>query len=187
MSPCLCGRFSGLTTALDNTLSGALGRWSLAHTVRAMFRPDKADFDQALHALASVGLVDQRHVRVAELSGGQQQRVAIARVLMQDPQVILADEPVASLDPGLAESIIDLLTRVASEGGRTLLVSLHRVDLALAHFARIVALRAGTIEFDVASADVNDALLTKLYAMSDVPGTDEHHENRVPPILNCVR
>jgi len=174
-------------SALDNTLSGALGRWSLTHTLRGMVRPFKDDLAQALRALESVGLADKRHARVADLSGGQQQRVAIARVLMQDPQVILADEAVASLDPGLAADIIGLLTRIATEGGRTLLASLHLVDLALEHFPRIVAVRDGAIEFDVASSEVHDDLLTKLYANTSLPAVQEPHERSDGPLLNCVR
>jgi phosphonate transport system ATP-binding protein len=174
-------------SVLENTLSGALGRWSLAHTLAGMVRPARDDREQAMHALESVGLADKRHARVADLSGGQQQRVAIARVLMQDPQVILADEAVASLDPGLAGDIIRLLTRLATDGGRTLLASLHLVDLALEYFPRIVALRDGAVDFDVASAEVHDDLLTKLYANASVPAVREQQERGVTPPLNCVR
>ena len=162
-------------TALENTLCGALGRWSLARTMRSMVNPAHDDLEKALDALERVGLVDKRYARADELSGGQQQRVAIARVLMQDPEVILADEPVASLDPGLADGIITLLARIAADGRRTLIVALHAVDLALGRFPRAVALRGGTIEFDAASADITDDRVKKLYATPRPSATPEIH------------
>jgi phosphonate transport system ATP-binding protein len=151
-------------TVLQNTLCGGLGRWSFAHTLKGMFRPEKQDLDKALSAIESVGLADKRHARADELSGGQQQRVAIARTLMQDPEVILADEPIASLDPTLAGEIIDLLTRIASENKRTLIVSMHKAELAIQRLSRAVALRDGKIEFDLASSDVNEKRLNELYS-----------------------
>src|SRR6516164_1679581 len=101
-------------TSLQNTLCGCLGRWSMAQTVRSIFQPARLDVQEALHALELVGLADKRLARADELSGGQQQRLAIARVLMQKPEVILADEPIASLDRALADEIISLLVRVGS-------------------------------------------------------------------------
>jgi len=151
-------------TALENTLCGGLGRWSLAHTIRGIFRPHKSDMEKALNALESVGLADKRQARADELSGGQQQRVAIARALMQDPEVILADEPVASLDPGLADEIISLLTRLAAGGRRTLVISLHTAGIALERFPRAVALRLGSVEFDGPSSEVHGDRLRNLYA-----------------------
>ena len=162
-------------TALENTLCGGLGRWSLRHTIRGIVRPHKPDLDKALDALESVGLADKRQARADELSGGQQQRVAIARTLMQDPEVILADEPVASLDPGLSDEIISLLTRLAAGGQRTLVVSLHTVALALERFPRAIALRSGSVVFDGRSSEVRDDLLKHLYAGGDpTPGQAQH-------------
>ena len=153
-------------TVLQNTLCGGLGRWSFAHTLKGMFRPQKQDLDRALSAIESVGLADKRQARADELSGGQQQRVAIARTLMQDPEVIPADEPNASLDPRLADEIIGLLTRIASENRRTLIVSMHKAELAIQRLSRAVALREGTIEFDLASSQVSEKLLRQLYSNS---------------------
>jgi phosphonate transport system ATP-binding protein len=113
-------------------------------------------------ALDGVGLADKRDARADELSGGQQQRVAIARLVMQDPEVILADEPFASLDPALAEAIAGLLLGLA-EAGRTLVCTLHDVDRALALFPRVVALRAGGVAFDAPSAAVSPSALDELY------------------------
>src|SRR5215467_8152574 len=151
-------------TVVQNTLCGALGRWSLAHTVRGMFRPHRNDLEKALSAIESVGLADKREARAGELSGGQQQRVAIARALMQDPDIILADEPVASLDPRLAEEIMDLLIRIAAGQKRILIVSLHKVEVAIQRLPRVVALRNGVVEFDVPSSEVSQGVLKDLYS-----------------------
>ncbi len=137
-------------TALENTLSGALGRWSLWHTVRNAVRPTREDRDRAMDALELVSLADKRDVRASQLSGGQQQRVAIARALMQSADVILADEPIASLDPELSRSILELLVRVAADRGRTLIVALHSVELAKQCMPRLVALQQGRVFFDAA-------------------------------------
>jgi phosphonate transport system ATP-binding protein len=108
----------------------------MAQTVLGIFRPGATDVQEAMHALELVGLADKRFSRADELSGGQQQRLAIARVLMQKPEVILADVPIASLDRALAGEIISLLVRIGSEGKRTLIVALHKVELALEYFPR---------------------------------------------------
>jgi phosphonate transport system ATP-binding protein len=155
-------------SVLQNTLCGGLGRWSLAHTVRGMFRPQREDLEKAEQAIECVGLIEKRDARADELSGGQQQRVAIARVLMQDPDVILADEPVASLDPRLADEIMDLLIKVAAQDRRTLVVSLHKVDVAVERLPRLVALRNGGVEFDAASSDVSQSVLKDLYSTAPV-------------------
>jgi phosphonate transport system ATP-binding protein len=149
-------------TVLENTLCGALGRWSLWRALRTALSPGRADVDRAMAALDRVGLADKRDARADELSGGQQQRVAIARLVMQDPEVILADEPFASLDPALADAIAGLLLGLA-EAGRTLVCTLHDVDRALALFPRVVALRAGRVAFDAPSAAVSPSALDELY------------------------
>src|ERR1700740_3262982 len=121
-------------TALENTLCGALGRMSLLTTLSGILQPTKSDSELALHALEMVGLADKGAARADELSGGQQQRLATARVLMQSPDVILADEPTASLDPALAETITSLLVGLARDGHKTLIMAVHKIDLALGHF-----------------------------------------------------
>ena len=151
-------------TALENTLCGALGRMSLLATLRGMLQPTKADLELALHALELVDLADKRAARADELSGGQQQRLAAARVLMQSPDVILADEPTASLDPQLAETITSLLAQLARDGRKTLIMAVHKVDLATRHFPRVVGLRAGGLSFDVPQSEVRGELLNALYA-----------------------
>lgn len=151
-------------TALDNTLCGALGRMSLLNTLRGILQPTKSNLELALHALELVGLADKRAARADELSGGQQQRLATARVLMQSPDVILADEPTASLDPELAEAMTSLLARLTRDGRKTLIMAVHRVELATRHFPRVVGLRAGGLSFDVPQSEVQGELLNGLYA-----------------------
>jgi phosphonate transport system ATP-binding protein len=151
-------------TALENTLCGRLGHWSLLETVRSLVRPSAREQARARAALEAVGLADKQQARAEELSGGQQQRLAIARVLMQDPDVILADEPFASLDPALTESIAALLLGLMQGGQRTLVVTLHDVELALRYFPRIIALRDGRVVFDQAPERVSRQALNALYA-----------------------
>lgn len=150
-------------TSLQNTLCGSLGRWSMAQTVRSMFHPGADDVQEAMHALEQVGLADKRFSRADELSGGQQQRLAIARVLMQKPEVILADEPIASLDRALADEIIALLIRVGSAEKRTLMVALHKVEAALQHFPRVIGLGQGRMRFDLPPDAVREDVLQELY------------------------
>ena len=146
----------------DNALAGRLGYWSALGALRARLLPEKADVLRAEAALAAVGLLEKADARAEELSGGQQQRVAIARVVVQEPDVVLADEPFASLDPALVQTVADLLFGVAARG-RTLIVSLHDVELALRYFPRVVGLKAGKVFFDAPAAEVTPALLDELY------------------------
>jgi phosphonate transport system ATP-binding protein len=174
-------------TSLQNTLCGSLGRWSMAQTLRSIFYPAATDVQEAMHALELVGLADKRFSRADELSGGQQQRLAIARVLMQKPEVILADEPIASLDRALADEIISLLIRVGAQGKRTLIVALHKVELALEHFPRVIGLGEGRMRFDLPSNSVHDDVLQDLYGKH---GPDSHRvqdENNFQREFGCSR
>src|SRR5262249_12570146 len=155
-------------TALENTLCCALGRMSFVSTLRSIFQPAKTDVNLGLHALELVGLVDKRNARADELSGGQQQRLAVARVLMQSPDVILADEPTASLDPALAETTTSLLVGLARDAKKTLIMAVHKVEL-LRHFPRAVGLRAGGLAFDVPLSEVHANLLNTLYSRDSSP------------------
>ncbi len=173
-------------TVIQNALCGALGRMSFLATLRSIFQPPKAELDRALGSLELVGLVEKRNARADELSGGQQQRLAVARVLMQSPDVILADEPTASLDPALAETITSLLVGLARDGNKTLIMAVHKIDLALRHFPRAVGLRCGGLSFDVPSSEVHSDLLGTLYSQDDrSPGKrdGEHVQYK----LGCVR
>ena len=150
-------------SALQNVLAGHLGLWSLWRSLLSLVVP--RDKPQAMRALERVGVADQAYQRAGLLSGGEQQRVAIARVLVQDPAVVLADEPVASLDPARAADVLQLLTGIARENGKTLMASMHAVELAMGHFDRLVGVRDGTVRFDAAPSAVTEAMLANLYAL----------------------
>jgi phosphonate transport system ATP-binding protein len=141
---------------IHNVLSGQLGRWSLVRSLASLIRP--ANVDLAYSALKKVGIDEKIFSRTDELSGGQQQRVAIARVLVQDPEVILADEPVSSVDPSLALAIVNLLIEISRNTHMTLLMNLHSIDLALAYFPRVIGI------FDLPPDKVTDSLLEDLYS-----------------------
>ncbi|OYX32361.1 MAG: phosphonate ABC transporter [Caulobacterales bacterium 32-69-10] len=146
-----------------NVVAGALPRVS---TLRALAGVYPRRFqDKALDLVADVGL-SEVHLRrrVSELSGGQQQRVGIARAFMLDPAIVLADEPVASLDPATSVDILELLAREARARGSTVLCSLHQLELALRFADRLVALRAGRLVFDGPPTAATPALLASLYA-----------------------
>jgi phosphonate transport system ATP-binding protein len=174
-------------TALQNTLCGCLGRWSMTQTLRSIFRPAASDVQDAMHALELVGLADKRFSRADELSGGQQQRLAIARVLAQKPEVILADEPIASLDRALADEITSLLVRIGSEGKRTLIVALHKVELALQHFPRVIGLGEGRMRFDLPSNTVHEDILQDLYGNPRQDARRAQDEDTLQREFGCSR
>ncbi|MBL0888820.1 phosphonate ABC transporter ATP-binding protein [Myceligenerans indicum] len=125
-----------------------------------------ADKDIAFDALDRVGIIDKAYVRASQLSGGQQQRVAIARVLAQQAQVVLADEPVASLDPPTANAVMADLRRVQRELGITTVVNLHFLDLARTFADRIIGMRAGKVVFDGPADKVDDTVFEEIYGRS---------------------
>jgi phosphonate transport system ATP-binding protein len=173
-------------TAFENTLCGALGRMTLRSTIRSIIQPAKDDVERAMHALELVGLAEKRRARADELSGGQQQRLAAARVLMQSPDVILADEPTASLDPELSQNMTSLLAGLARDGRKTLIMAVHKVDLATRLFPRVIALRAGGLFFDVPASEVREDLLTTLYAR-DGKSPEERDVDYFQYKLRCAR
>jgi phosphonate transport system ATP-binding protein len=150
----------GRLRVVHNVLAGNLGRWSAVRALASLALPRVAP---AVRALAQVGIPEKLWARTDERSGGQQQRVGVARVLVQDPDVILADEPVSSVDPSLAVSIVELLRDLSASAGKTLCMNLHSVDLALAYFPRIVGVREGRVHFDLAPDKVTGELLSELY------------------------
>jgi len=147
---------------VHNVLVVRLGRWSLAKALWSLISP--RDRDVALAALEQVGIAEKLYARTAHLSGGQQQRVAIARVLVQDPDVILADEPVSSVDPTLGRTIVQLLVHLAKAGHKTLVANLHAVALALEYFPRVIGFRGSRVMFDLPSEAVTEQILAGLYA-----------------------
>ncbi len=150
---------------VHNVLAGCLGEWGLFRSALSLVVPQEAG--RAREALARVGIADKYADRTSRLSGGEQQRVALARLIVQQPQAILADEPVSSLDPARAEDLVAMLSQVAAAGGQTLVASLHMVPLALKYFSRIVALREGRVYFDRPVQQVRPADLDELYALRE--------------------
>lgn len=177
----LVGRLSVMTNVLIGRL-GCMPRW------RALLgRFDQEEKQMALQALRRVGLEELAEQRANTLSGGQMQRVAIARVLMQDADIILADEPIASLDPRSAREVMDILKRINEEDGRTVVVSLHQVDYARNYCQRAIALKQGRLYFDGPSAQLTDARLNALYENSDLGELlEDHQPDRIPAALSAV-
>lgn len=148
---------------VHNVNAGHLGRWSLLKALFSLIKP--LEVETALKALTQVGIPEKLYARTDRLSGGQQQRVALARVLVQDPIAILADEPIASLDPERSREIMDLLRDLTIQDSRSLVVSLHAIEFARSHCDRIVGLRGGRIVFDLPAEQVTDGMLGKLYQL----------------------
>jgi len=149
------------SSVLTNVLAGRLGyvspAWSLINRFPA------SDIEKAMRQLDRVGIADKARQRADELSGGQQQRVGVARALMQDPEIILADEPVASLDPVLAHSIMQHLEKINDEDGVTVLCSLHFLDLVHRYADRAIALNEGRVVFDGLPQEIDDRRFKEIY------------------------
>jgi phosphonate transport system ATP-binding protein len=148
-------------SVIDNVLSGGLGEQAVLRTSLRLF--SQQEQRRALVNLKRVGLLDHAYKRADELSGGEQQRVAIARTLMQQPALILADEPVSSLDPMLSRVVLGILKRVCREDGITALVSLHTLELTREYADRVIGLKEGRICFDGPAADLTDAVVDTVY------------------------
>jgi len=146
---------------VHNVLMGRLGAWSFPRALLSLFWPQ--ELDRAKSALAEVELLPKLWSMPGELSGGQQQRVAIARLIVQQPRVMLADEPVSQLDIRLGREIIALLSDLATRLGNTLLVNLHTLELLHGHFDRVVALKDGAVYWQGAPGDITRSLLRELY------------------------
>lgn len=150
---------------IHNVNAGHLGRWSVWKAVLSLIYP--LEVKTAARALQRVGIPEKLYSRTDRLSGGQQQRVAIARVLVQDPMIVLADEPVSSLDPALSREIMGLLCELVQEAEKTLIVSLHSIDLAKNYCDRVIGLRDGKIFFDTPVAQLSEAMIADLYKRKD--------------------
>ena len=149
------------TSVYHNVL---VGRFAHTPAYRSLLGlPTAHDRELALRSLDSVGLLEKVWTRAGSLSGGQKQRVAIARALTQEPSVMLADEPVASLDPPTAHSVMADLRRINAERGLTVLVNIHLIDLARQYTTRLIGLRDGEVVYDGASADATDADFEHIY------------------------
>ena len=147
---------------VNAVLAARLPHWGFWQALSSLLKP--ADPDAAFDALARFGLGDKLYARVDRLSGGERQRCGLARLLLSSAQVFLVDEPLSALDPALSQLTLSALQREANARGATLVCSLHQVDMARAHFARIVGLRDGRIVFDAPRDQVSDAMIDALYA-----------------------
>jgi len=148
-------------TVITNVLTGALSRYGTVSGCLGLWR--REDVEEAHHYLELVGLADLARRRVDSLSGGQQQRVAIARTLMQHPKVMLADEPVASLDPSTSHSVMKYLKRLQEEEGITIIANLHFLSLAREYGTGVVALKAGAKIYEGPAADITDDRFRTIY------------------------
>jgi phosphonate transport system ATP-binding protein len=155
----------GPLAVIHNVLAGKLSDWGLIKSLVSLLVPQEKE--AALKALDRVGLGDKLYEITATLSGGEQQRVAMARLMVQNPEIILADEPVASLDPARADDVLSILTTIVSEEKQTLVASLHSVEYARKYFTRIISLKDGKIFFDLPTEKVSDELLNQLYQLKE--------------------
>ena len=156
------------TSVIQNVLAACVPDMPFWRVLLGAFR--KADKIKALESLDKVGILDKAYMRADQLSGGQQQRVALARTLTQDPKIILADEPVAALDPVTAKQVMQDFVRINKDLGITILLNIHHVELALEYADRIIGIRAGKIVYDGPSANVDKDVLAAIY------GEDETEE-----------
>ncbi len=152
------------TTVLNNVLMGRLHRTATWRTLLGTYTKD--DVERAMQALERVEIVEKAYVRASNLSGGQQQRVGIARALAQEPKVVLADEPTASLDPPTSHIVMRDLKRICRELNITMLVNLHFLDLARSYGDRIIGLRAGQLVYDGPAADADETVFRDIYGRS---------------------
>ena len=149
------------TTVIKNVLSACVPDMPFWRVLLGIFR--REDKMKALESLDKVGILDKAYIRADQLSGGQQQRVALARTLTQDPQIILADEPVAALDPVTARQVMQDFVRINKEMGISILLNIHHVELAIEYADRIIGIRAGHIVYDGPSKQVDQAVLNAIY------------------------
>ena len=158
-------------TVLSNVLMGKLGSVSTLRSIFGMF--SAKDHAEAMKYLSLVGISEKSHVRADQLSGGQQQRVAIARALTQNPEVLLADEPVASLDPATCHIVMDYLKKVNQELGITIICNLHFLSLVRQYATRVIALKGGELVFEGDPKQIDEAWFERIYGA----GAKEVHIN----------
>jgi len=151
-------------SAFQNVLLGAMGRHRLGLLSCLGPTASATERDRAMQSLERVGMSDRASHRPSELSGGQQQRVAIARMLMQAPRIVVADEPIASLDPKAGREVLDLLWRIVREEGLSMICTLHQLDLAREYADRIIGMKAGVVAVDDAIGDIDADRLDALYS-----------------------
>lgn len=150
---------------IHNINAGHLGRWSFLKAAVSLIWP--LEVETAAISLVQVGIPEKLYERTDRLSGGQQQRVAIARVLVQNPTAILADEPISNLDPERSREIMQLLKQLSMDFGKTLVTSLHALKYARSHYQRIIGLRQGRVLFDAPAEAMSPAMVDALYKTND--------------------
>jgi phosphonate transport system ATP-binding protein len=150
---------------VSNVLHGTLNRRSTLATIFNLF--PREDIHRAIGILDRLGIAEQAPKRAEALSGGQQQRVAIARALMQDPRIILADEPIASLDPMNAQIVMDALRRIHEEDGRMIIANLHTLDTARQYCDRVIGMRQGRVVFDGPPSELTTAVAREIYGADE--------------------
>lgn len=148
-------------SVLRNVLMGSLSRTNAIRSILGLF--PKAELDRAFRYLNLVGISEKAYLRAGELSGGQQQRIAIARALTQNPKVLLADEPVASLDPATCHIVLDYLQKINRELGLTVICNLHFLSLVRQYATRVLALRAGELVYEGHPSNIDEAWFKKIY------------------------
>lgn len=153
------------TTVIRNVLTASVPEMPFWRVLTGAFR--KEDKINALEALDKVSILDKAYSRADQLSGGQQQRVALARTLAQKPKIILADEPVAALDPVTAKQVMEDFVRINKEMGITILLNIHHVELALEYADRILGIRKGEIVYDGPTSEVNQEVLDLIYGKEE--------------------
>ena len=149
------------TTVIQNVLSACVPVMPFWRVLLGIFR--REDKITALESLEKVGILDKAYIRADQLSGGQQQRVALARTLAQDPKIILADEPVAALDPVTAKQVMQDFVRINREMGISILLNIHHIELAMEYADRIIGIRSGRIVYDGPAKEVDQAVLDAIY------------------------
>ncbi len=165
---------------IQNVLSGRLGSMSLFSTIRNLMMPSRELTVEAFELLERLELEEKLYQRTDRLSGGQQQRVAVARALFQRGRLLLADEPVASLDPARAEAVLHLMREEAADRGAAFLASLHDVELARRLFPRLIGVAGGRIAFDRPTSEVTSAELRALFRGDGVAESDGAEEAGLP-------
>ena len=158
------------TTVIRNVLTARVPDMPFWRALLGLF--EKKDKLIALESLDKVGILDKAYIRADQLSGGQQQRVALARTLAQEPRIILADEPVAALDPVTAKQVMRDFVKINREMGISILINIHHVELALEYAGRIIGIRGGKIVYDGPSAEVTQDVLNRIYEGKAPTGTE---------------
>lgn len=150
---------------IQNVLMGRLNEWGLIKSLISLIKP--LEEEKGLEALESVGIKEKAYTITSKLSGGEQQRTAIARLLVQDPEVFLADEPISSLDPTRAKDVLNLITSSVKKKDKTLIASMHSVEYVRSHFNRVIGIKDGKILFNQLVGDLTNETLEELYRLEE--------------------